>query len=64
MGKNQDPGSGISITDPQHCFQVISDLILKQGHVIKDKFDEYCTVDKTAARFFKLLFNFSKEIST
>jgi hypothetical protein len=21
MGKNQDPGSGINIPDPQHCFQ-------------------------------------------
>jgi hypothetical protein len=20
MGKNQDPGSGINIPDPQHCF--------------------------------------------
>jgi hypothetical protein len=22
MGKNQDPGSGINILDPQHCFFV------------------------------------------
>jgi hypothetical protein len=22
MGKNQDPGSGINIPDPQHCFHV------------------------------------------
>jgi hypothetical protein len=22
MGKNQDPGSGINIPDPQHCLQV------------------------------------------
>jgi hypothetical protein len=23
MGKNQDPGSGINIPDPQHCFFVL-----------------------------------------
>ncbi len=23
MGKNQDPGSGINIPDPQHCFASI-----------------------------------------
>jgi hypothetical protein len=23
MGKNQDPGSGINILDPQHCLQIM-----------------------------------------
>jgi hypothetical protein len=27
MGKNQDPGSGINVPDPQHCFALF--LILK-----------------------------------
>jgi hypothetical protein len=26
MGKNQDPGSGINIPDPQHCISKISFL--------------------------------------
>ena len=26
MGKNQDPGSGINIPDPQHCVSRIPDL--------------------------------------
>jgi hypothetical protein len=25
MGKNQDPGSGINIPDPQHCIQSFND---------------------------------------
>ncbi len=25
MGKNQDPGSGINIPDPQHCMELTND---------------------------------------
>jgi hypothetical protein len=33
MGKNQDPGSGINIPDPQHCKEV--KVILNQKMVTK-----------------------------
>jgi hypothetical protein len=32
MGKNQDPGSGINIPDPQHCSNLC--LTLELGHVL------------------------------
>jgi hypothetical protein len=52
MGKNQDPGSGINIPDPQHCmdelnFQILGSLRC-QGWVVLPKnvkkFKNYCTL--------------------
>jgi hypothetical protein len=31
MGKNQDPGSGINIPDPQHCLLVLDLLLVFDG---------------------------------
>jgi hypothetical protein len=33
MGKNQDPGSGINIPDPQHCYRDILSLLYLDGYV-------------------------------
>jgi hypothetical protein len=32
MGKNQDPGSGINIPDPQHCINIFKFLFKQKGN--------------------------------
>jgi hypothetical protein len=36
MGKNQDPGSGINIPDPQHCYKGIQSGAVAKSYVKKD----------------------------
>ncbi len=37
MGKNQDPGSGINIPDPQHCWKVCRPGVAYSHHFDKEK---------------------------
>ncbi len=36
MGKNQDPGSGINIPDPQHCLKLIYKMNLTWNGLVQD----------------------------
>ncbi len=31
MGKNQDPGSGTNILDPQHCFKLQENILVSNN---------------------------------
>jgi hypothetical protein len=42
MGKNQDPGSGINIPDPQHCLTAAFCLSFKQAKFEGDALDQIC----------------------
>jgi hypothetical protein len=37
MDKNQDPGSGINISDPQHCFYYSDILLIEKVNEISSK---------------------------